>query len=79
MPYVAASRRNAWLREKPTTPGDLNFDITSLVLDYLGEHGTSYTTINAAVGALECCKQEFYRRVAVPYEEQKKLINGDVY
>ncbi len=79
MPYVAASRRNGWLRSKPTTPGDLNFDITSLLLDYLTEHGTSYTTINAAVGALECCKQEFYRRVAVPYEEQKKLINGDVY
>jgi hypothetical protein len=32
-----------------------------------------------AVGAIECCKLEFYRRVAVPYEERKIKTNGDVY
>lgn len=30
-------------------------------------------------GALECCKLEFYRRVAVPYEDRKIKLNGDVY
>ena len=79
MPYVKQERRNIWLREKPTTTGDLNFDITSLVLDYLAEHGTSYTTINAVVGALECAKLAAYRRRAIPYETKKIIENGDVY
>lgn len=41
-----------------------------------------YATNNAeadALGALECCKLEFYRRVAVPYEDGKIKTNGDVY
>jgi hypothetical protein len=32
-----------------------------------------------AVGAIECCKLEFYRRVAAPYEDRKIKTNGDVY
>lgn len=31
------------------------------------------------LGALECCKLEFYRRVAVPYEDRKITLNGDCY
>lgn len=31
------------------------------------------------VGALECAKLELYRRIAIPYEEQKIQENGDVY
>jgi hypothetical protein len=29
-------------------------------------------------GVLENIKQEFYRRVAVPYEEEKIVKNGDI-
>lgn len=32
-----------------------------------------------ALGALECCKLEFYRRVAAPYEDSKIKSNGDCY
>lgn len=38
----------------------------------------SYEELNALVGLLECVKLEFYRRVAVPYEETKREQNGDV-
>lgn len=38
-----------------------------------------YDDINEVVGILGCCQQEFYRRVAVPYEEQKRYDNGDAY
>lgn len=31
------------------------------------------------MGVLECVKQEYYRRVAIPYEDQAKERNGDVY
>jgi hypothetical protein len=41
--------------------------------------GLSYQTINDIVGALEGAKLEFYRRVAVPYEDKKIIENGDVF
>lgn len=31
------------------------------------------------MGAVEGAKTEFYRRIAVPYEEKKIRENGDVY
>jgi hypothetical protein len=58
--------------------------ITNLCLKYLkskiykGGHW-DYRRINEVMGALECAKQEFYRRVAVPYEDKKIKENGDVY
>ena len=79
MPYVTESRRNARTREKPTAAGDVNYDMTCIVLEYLAEHGTSYTSINAMIGALECAKMELYRRIATPYEIAKISANGDVY
>ena len=64
-------------------PGDLNFAITSLInhfwKDTTSDSYLSYVAINDIIGALECAKAEFYRRVAVPYEEQKMAENGDVY
>ena len=30
------------------------------------------------IGALECCKQEYYRAVVGPYEDIKIEENGDV-
>lgn len=90
MPYIPKKRREEILRFEhdprdeegrttPKTSGELNFLLTNSCLSYLAEKGLSYTTINEIVGALECAKQEFYRRVAIPYEEKKIIINGDVY
>jgi hypothetical protein len=45
----------------------------------MDKHGQSYSIINDIVGVLECAKMEFYRRVAVPYEDKKRTENGDVY
>jgi hypothetical protein len=63
----------------PQKAGDLNYQLTRLLLWYLKAHGTSYQTINDCVGALENCKAEFYRRVVVPYEDQAISRNGDIY
>lgn len=59
--------------------GDLNYIITSLFVGFLRHVKVRYTWINAFVGVLECCKQEFYRRIAGPYEDKKIAQNGDVY
>ncbi len=56
--------------------GNLNYAITKLI-DSL--YDLRYSEINEAIGALECVKQEFYRRVAGPYEDLKAVENGDVY
>jgi hypothetical protein len=78
MPYIEQHQRRVPL-QVPVTIGELNYRITLLCLDWLGVHGKSYKNINAVVGALECAKLEFYRRLAAVYEDTKIQQNGDVY
>ena len=59
--------------------GQLNYAITMLCLKYLGDIGECYQTYNDIVGALECAKQELYRRKIAAYEQTKIEENGDVY
>jgi hypothetical protein len=59
--------------------GNINYAITRLLMMVYGDRETTnYAQINDAIGALECIKQEFYRKVAAPYEDQKSFENGDV-
>lgn len=78
MPYIKKSNRNR-AALAPETPGELNYAITRLLMDYVRYTGLRYSAINDALGALEGAKLEFYRRIAVPYETQKIEENGDVY
>lgn len=64
--------------DSPTLAGDLNYIITSL-LDRAYPITKRYRQINEIIGVLECAKMEFYRRVAAPYEDQKKHEDGEVY
>lgn len=80
MPYIPEKNRINLLTARPAdTAGELNYIFTAAIVKYLARHGTSYRTINDAIGALEGAKAEFYRRVAAPYEEGKIKENGDVY
>lgn len=59
--------------------GMLNYAITRLLMKVYGScDSTRYAQINNAIGMLECCKLEFYRTVAAPYEDQKAFENGEV-
>ena len=85
MPYIKKEERavldryiNA-LREFIANEGELNYTITRLCDSFMNWHGKSYAEINKIIGVLECVKQEFYRRVASPYEDTKIDENGDVY
>lgn len=69
--YVAPPRRAA-------TAGELNYQLTRTVLAYLGD-APRYENFNAAIGALEACKLELYRRMVAPYEDGKIREQGDVY
>ncbi len=80
MPYleqgVRASLNDGRL---PMTGGELNYAITKLCDDFISRKALSYTNINEVMGAIECAKLEFYRRVAAPYENEKSRVNGEVY
>lgn len=80
MPYLEKGIR-ASLDDgrKATKGGELNYQISTLLNDFCAMKGLSYATVNEAIGALECAKLEFYRRIAAPYEDQKIGENGDVY
>lgn len=81
MPYINSDdRKRIDAGEAPNTAGELNYAITRLVDAFIvAQGGTRYAHINTAVGALECCKLELYRRVAAPYEDSKIEQSGDVY
>ena len=89
MPYIDKNRRKLFipalellvtsLKEKDASCGDMNYVITRLLLDvYNIPTNTKYAKINEIMGVLECVKQEFYRRIAAPYEDNKKIISGDI-
>jgi hypothetical protein len=58
--------------------GALNFIAYTLVKARLNKCGLRYHRLNGLIGALECCKQEVYRRLASPYEDEKIKENNDV-
>jgi hypothetical protein len=61
--------------------GNLNYAITKLVtrLIVLRYNKVRYEAIARFTGVLKNVSDEFYRRVAAPYEDKKKSLNGDVY
>ena len=88
MPYITQDKRpsidNLIELVACNNAGELNYAITTLVLKYVNEEARmaaklSYGLINEVMGVLECAKQELYRRLAAPYEDDKIIENGDVY
>jgi len=82
MPYIKKEDRKYLDKDKasniPRTVGELNYYFTKVIKEYCG-FGLTYQKINDILGVLEGTKLEFYRRVAIPYENKKKKENGDVY
>lgn len=90
MPYIKEERRKELIiNEIPRNAGELNYMITMLVKDYLNLSEFNeekqeyikpdYQKFNDALGALEGSKLELYRRMVAPYEDFKKIENGDVF
>ncbi len=89
MPYVDKRSRDAFdhdladledtIAERGCSAGELNYIVTRVARMFIRTLGpTSYSSINEAVGALECAKLELYRRLAAPHEDRKLAENGDV-
>jgi flagellin-specific chaperone FliS len=56
--------------------GDINYCFSRVLSGVMKQ--PSYNKIAMITGVLENIKQEFYRRVASPYEDKKILENGDI-
>lgn len=56
--------------------GDINYSISRLCSKIMGD--PTYSKIAMITGVLENVKQEYYRRVAIPFEENKMAQNGDI-
>lgn len=59
------------------TSGELNYLISTLIHNYLGTRPT-YASYNEVIGVLELAKLELFRTHVGPYEEEKRLKNGDL-
>lgn len=80
MPYIPSDRVE--VIQSPSdieTSGELNYFLTRVILTYLKKKGLKYATCNDIIGALDCCKEEFRRRVIDPYEDLKRSENVDIY
>ncbi len=79
MPYIDEESRHKLLFSHAETPGELNYDITQLLLHYLAVKGESYQTHAEIISSLECAKIEWYRKKTSIYEDKKELENGKIY
>lgn len=59
-----------------TIIGDINYCFSRVATAVMGN--VTYGKIALITGVLENIKQEFYRRVAEPYENMKIAQNGDI-
>lgn len=87
MPYIKPESRTKYekvlreligiLKSLPVeeVDGEVNYVVTKMLKEV---YSLRYFNLNRAVGALECIKLEFYRRVAAPYEDRKIKESGDV-
>jgi len=58
--------------------GDMRYNKLQAVMEAL-EEARHYVSEKPLMALLTCIENEFYRRVVVPYEQQKLAENGDVY
>jgi hypothetical protein len=77
---ILVSRLKNLIEDNPSIrAGTLNYTITKLIDGLYGPlEKAGYKDYNEAIGMLECCKLEFYRKAAAPYEDLKLRENGAV-
>jgi hypothetical protein len=75
-PWSDPKNRNISNQELLDVCGDINYVFSRILGSIMGD--VSYSKIAIITGVLENIKQEYYRRVAEPYEDKKIIENGDI-
>jgi len=88
MPYINRRRRTEIDGgQSPQTPGELSYVFTAAIIRYIDTHNTSSLAgpkitsqiISDICGAWKMTETEFIRQLVIPFEEGKRLENGDLY
>lgn len=75
-PHSNPYKQNLTNEEFLSVCGDINYAFSRILAGLMDN--ASYPKIAIITGVLENIKQEFYRRVAAPYEDLKIQQNGDI-
>ena len=90
MPYIKKEDREKYDAEidsiisklseqnSDSVKGHHNYIMFTLALKLARERGIRYHTLQDIMGTFECCKEEFYRRIVAPYEDNAIMRNGDI-
>ncbi len=84
MPYITQDKREKFNETLDKLPkidnaGELNYLFTKIAIQYFNHNKGNYQAINDIMGVFSCAGSEFYRRIAVDYEQKKIEINGDCF
>jgi len=89
MPYINRRRRTEIDDgQSPQTPGDLSYVFTAAIIKYIDTHSAvpragprkvTSQIISDICGAWKMTETEFIRQLVIPFEEGKRLENGDLY
>lgn len=78
MPFIPQFRRHIVALEGAANTGELCYQLYDTCLTYTRKHGDSFGRYAEVLGALKAAEHEFYRLYVAPYEDKKRLDNGDV-
>ena len=89
MPYINRRRRTEIDDgQSPQTPGDLSYVFTAAIIKYIDTNRevprawprkVTSQIISDICGAWKMTETEFIRQLVIPFEEGKRLENGDLY
>lgn len=80
MPYIKDEQKQALDKGMDAlNAGELTYIFQSEIKRYLQHHGLRYQQIAEVLGSLEGARLDFIDRVVKKYEEDKALLNGDVW
>jgi hypothetical protein len=86
MPYIKQEQRDWYKKELDALifamdgewdPGITNYVIYKILLAWFAS-SPRYKTICSIMGTLACVSQEFYRKIAAPYENNALTRNGEI-
>ena len=79
MPYISKTDREELNVRRPNNPGELQYIMAMMFAHYINDHGKRYQTMNDVMGALAGAHSEFYRKIVIPFEDNKIAENGGIY
>jgi hypothetical protein len=80
MPYITQPQKQEIDNGRhPEDVGELTYKLYRTCVEYLLDHSDTYLTRAQVLGAVNAVSQEFYRREVAPYEEIKRIQNGDIF